>query len=291
MAVIHLFIWLYTQFLWLYPASYRAEFGAELAAVFRLALHAARRQGTLAVLRVGLRELRDVPIAAFQVHRRLRFRRLFFVSPGSNREILMALAPFLMLGILPPLFSLLAIPLGVFNVLAMGMLLLLAALLLVGIGRGLPRWSLPYLGVIFSLVSVYGLREVTPGGLTWQLVGQNQPLWWRQVVYQGERWLGLPLIMFVVVALSWLLPPLRSFCTRVQQDWTLLSFMLYGAGLFALVYTFDDYPDEEPYLLLAMALLAGGGWVYLRAKTSRQRIAALFAGLTLAMGLWPPPAK
>lgn len=283
MNLIRLFTWMYAQLLKLYPDAYRDEYGAELQAVFRLALQAEAQQGQWAVIRRGVRELQDAPLAAWQAHRRVRPAG----QTANGWEIGAALAPFLLLGVLLPLLSPLGVglrlPIGVFNEVAVAILGLLGILLLVGVGRGLPRWSLPYLGVILSLLSVYGCSQWFFDWLTSQLVTRQHPLFWRQLVHQGQIWLGLPLLTLVIVGVSWLLPPLRPFYNRLRQDWTLLSFMLYGAGLFALFVTFDDYPDEDPYLLPAMAFLAGGGWLYLRAAEPKRRLAMLVSGLTLAM--------
>jgi hypothetical protein len=105
----------------------------------------------------------------------------------------------------------------------------------------------------------------------------------RQIAYQGQLWLGLPIATIASVIICALLPPLRPFYRRLRQDWTLLSFLIYGATWFAVLLTFDDYPQNQPYKLLSMLLLAAGGWFYLRSGTRRLRFASLFSGWTLAM--------
>lgn len=55
--------------------------------------------------------------------------------------------------------------------------------------------------------------------------------------------------------------------------------------MLALFFTFDDYPNDEPYAIIGMLLLAIGGWFYLRSRSPWQRLLALFTGLTLAMAV------
>lgn len=209
-------------------------------------------------------------------------------APGSRREALAALGPFLILGALPPLMNYLHLaalmPNWLNTAFALGLIGLLGGTVLAGLLRGLPRWFLPYLGVALALFSVYGFFELLEG-LPRALVHFSDPWFWRQVAYQGSLWLGLPVMGLALLAAVGLLPPLRPFYWRVRRDWTLLSFSLYGAALFALFLTFDDYVNEEPYHIAAMLLLAAGGWFYLRGRRPWPRIVALLAGLTLAMAV------
>jgi hypothetical protein len=82
-----------------------------------------------------------------------------------------------------------------------------------------------------------------------------------------------------------LIPPLRPIYWRIRQDWTLVSFGLYGSALPALIVSFDDYRRAEPYMLAAVILLAVGGWLYLRSERPWQRILSLIGGLTLSMAV------
>ena len=214
-----------------------------------------------------------------------RGSRLAF-DPGSWRETVVALAPFL-LGVFPTALAYLpvtGVPQWLEVVLALSLLGLLLALVVIGIVKGVPRWFLPYLGFPLALFSVYGAF-----GLVRNWHGALLNPWdsWilRQTAHQGLLWIGLLAAAFCVALITRIVAPLRPFHWRLRRDWTLLPFALYGASLFALLLTFDDYADEEPYKIAAMLLLAAGAWLYLRSDRPWRRSLALFIGLTSAMAV------
>jgi uncharacterized membrane protein YfcA len=92
-------------------------------------------------------------------------------------------------------------------------------------------------------------------------------------------WAGLSVAALLLVLLIAFIPFLRRFKT----DWTLLLLLLYGSSPLALVLTFDDYVNEEPYELLAFLVLAAGLWFYLRTDDPRRKFWALFGGLTVSL--------
>ena len=187
-------------------------------------------------------------------------RKPFLIpESGSWRESLFALAPFLLLGVL--------LCLGV-----------------AGLIKGLPRWALPYLGFVLSVLSVYVFGRAL-SGLYYVFVSPSDPWFARQVVYQGQCWVGMLIAAIVIVAAAAALFFLRPFYRRIRGDWTLLSFGLYGGTLSALFITLDDYAGEEIYRLTSVLLLVGGGWGYLRARRSWQRALILFVAFTLAMAV------
>ena len=50
-----------------------------------------------------------------------------------------------------------------------------------------------------------------------------------------------------------------------------------------ILFTFDEYQDEELYVCVAMLFLAGGGWLYLHSRQPSQRFLSLWAGVSLAI--------
>ena len=48
---------------------------------------------------------------------------------------------------------------------------------------------------------------------------------------------------------------------RIRQDWTQLSFILYGVALWTLFLAFEEYRYDEPYQLVSALLLAAGAAV------------------------------
>jgi hypothetical protein len=107
----------------------------------------------------------------------------------------------------------------------------------------------------------------------------------RQICNQGVTWLGLLVVMVFTILIAAVWRPLRPFYRSIRDDWTLLSFGLYGAALVGLLLTFDDYPYDEPYTIVASLILAAGAWIYLRNTRSWRRFLALFTGLTLSMAV------
>lgn len=280
----------------LYPRAYHAEYDEELQAVFNLTVNEAAQQGGFSVIWMSIRELRDLPGGIIFEHWRERRKQrmttergsLLTFEPGSWRETLAALAPFLLLGLLPPLLRLMRlrplIPPWLGIGLTLGLAGVLGSLFVTGIRKGMQRWVLPYVGVVLSLVSVYGFFELVSGQF-FVLVDRSDPWFLRQVVYQGTLWIGLFVATLFIVLVAWVSPRWRPFYWRIRRDWTLLSFALYGASLFALLFTFDDYPYDEPYIMAGMVILAMGGWFYLRSHRLWQRALALFTGMTLAMAV------
>ena len=288
---------LYALLLNLYPRAYRVEHAEELRTVFNLTVDEAAQQGGFSVVWMSLRELRDLPGGIIFEHWRERRKRemttergsLLIFEPGSWRETLSALAPFLLLGWLPPLLNLMPLtPRHTPPWYGIGLTLvvvgLLGSLFVAGIRKGMQRWVLPYVGVILSLLSVYGFSDLVPG-VSLVLVDRRYPWFLRQVAYQGKLWIGLFVATLLIVVVAWVSPRWRPFYWRIRRDWTLLSFTLYGASLFALLFTLDDYPHNEPYIMAGMVILALGGWFYLRSRWLWQRALALFTGLTLAMAV------
>ncbi|MFQ5578615.1 MAG: hypothetical protein ACE5G8_16685, partial [Anaerolineae bacterium] len=156
---------LYGGLLRLYPPRFRAEYGAELQAVFTLAAEEAAEQGRRAVVRLALRELRDLPAAIIREHRRERNRRqmiakmsnFFNFEPGSRREALAAVGPLLLLGLVSLLPGVLglstAMPHWLDVVMTVAMLGLLLSAVIIGLLKRVPRWFLPYLGFVLPLLS------------------------------------------------------------------------------------------------------------------------------------------
>ncbi len=78
----------YRLLLWLYPRSFRDEFGAEMDVIFQEQMHDAAAHSHLAALQICWRELRDWPIHCFQAHWQVRQQRLLMQStaPSSWRD-------------------------------------------------------------------------------------------------------------------------------------------------------------------------------------------------------------
>jgi len=157
--------------------------------------------------------------------------------------------------------------------------------------RGLPPWSTPYLGVLrvgfVFFVLFWPLIQLIYPVFTswiWPMHSWSMPL---RIFYQGVQaavlWLSVLLTAFVLVSLLRLWKHTRSLWQQVQQDWTLLSFILYGGLVLNIVLIFDEYQGDGPWMAAAWLSLGIGGWFYLRARTQKQRLITLLCGATVAM--------
>lgn len=286
--------WLYGLLLNLFPGKYREEYGEEVQAVFNLSLDDAARKGGLEFIKAASRELFSLPkaivIEYLREWRRTKMMRRFdsyFNFPlGSWKEFLTALLPFFLACAVMPLFSylgrlgLISASSAVGNGILFALLGLFAILFIVGVGKGMPRWALPYFGFLLSLLSVY-IFTVLLGGPIYMLfpnLYDRSPLF-GDIFWNGVFWFGLLIVMTLLIVLTGISPLFQRF----RNDWTLLCFILYGAVPFALFLTFDEYVGDEPYTLLAFLVLAVGTWFYLRGDREWNRFWILFGALALAM--------
>jgi hypothetical protein len=157
--------------------------------------------------------------------------------------------------------------------------------------KRLPRWSLPYLGFLLMVGMVFAeyyrlwmwiyplFLDIFGPRAGWALS--------TRVVYAGVSetfsWLTLFLSAVILVNLLRLIPFTRGVWQRIRTDWTELSFLLYGALVFYIMLTYDEYRQEEIWKFAAWLCLAVGAWFYLRGETQKQRIWALAGGATAAL--------
>lgn len=283
----------YELCLQLFPKKYRENYGEELQAVFGLSLEEAARKGGMEVERLVLRELLSLPKAIVLEHMRERrhakmtktFDSHFHFVPGSWKEFLAALLPFFLVGVAMPSLSYLirskliqpsgiwgaGIPLALFG--------LFLILLVFGLKMGMPRWSLPYLGFLLSILSVYLFSFILGTPIYFLFRNFRDSSLLMDVIWDGIFWYGLLTGMICLTALT----RASAMFERFRSDWTQLAFIVYGAVPFALWLTFDEYIGDELYTLLLFLVLAGGAWFYLRSKSEWKRFGLLFSALTLAM--------
>lgn len=208
----------------------------------------------------------------------------FDFAYGSWKEFLTALLPFFLAGGLMPVLNYLhragVTTNAVRTVIMLALFGLFLILLAVGVKVGMPRWSLPYLGFLLALLSVYLLSALL-GVPIMILFGHllDRPTLFGDLFYGGVLWFGLLSVVLLLVILTRSSPALQRF----RRDWTLLPFVIYGAVPFALLLTFDEYVGDEPYTLMAFLVLAVGAWFYLRSHGEWNRFGVLFVALTLAM--------
>ena len=275
----------------LYPKDFLDEFREELQTVFDLSLREAAREGVLKVVVFIIRELIGLPKAALYEHLRQRrrdgmiqrFGARFDFAPGSTRESLAALTPLLLLmvllGILSTLYSAFDnLPRWLLKASVYFFIALFFILLVVGLVRRIPRWTMPYMGLLLAFFSLYKFSELMYayyGRYSWHV-----NIWlWDELITQIYLWSGITLAVFLLVIACAIFPAFQKF----RRDWTVLSFLVYGAAPIAILLTFDEYRKAEPSQMSIFFLLAVGMWYYLHTSGKWKRFLILFSSLTISL--------
>ena len=285
---------LYAALLKLYPRAFREEFAEEMQEAFSQAAQEASTGGFPTIARLCLNELLDLPGAVLQAYERTSSRTgggaAEWVRPGEQswRELVLALAVFL----LPASTALLNAPQGA-PATAELRAAFLFVLVMVGVGwfGGFPLWSLPYVGLVLVIAGYLHLFLWIAGLVNPLLIANFHPGPWDhstylllQVAATGMLWLMLFCLTLLVVAVLVVFNRFQPLLARVRYDWTLLSYVLYGESLFALL-VFESRKTESNYLIASLLLMAAGLWLYLRSPAHWQRMLALLGCLTLAVGV------
>ena len=293
----HLFNSIYGSMLRLYPRNFREEFNDEMQEIFSLSIDAATRRGALAAAGLLLKELGALPGAVLLAHLREKQGKIDGIETSgdvrgihlSGKELLIALAVFL----LPALLILMnATPGASLSTVYPAALVFLVAMILLGILGGFSRWSLPYLGFALSLFGYLFVFRWVADLISPALMVRVSPGPWDdstrlllKAVSVGWLWFTLFSYTLLLVAVLGIFRRFRRLLSCIRRDWTLLSYILYGEILFALILLFDDYRFTEPYAIASLLCLVAGGWLYLRSPHPWRRVLALGCGLTLAMGI------
>lgn len=96
----------------------------------------------------------------------------------------------------------------------------------------------------------------------------------------------LPILLLCggALALSAFIPLFRPIFQRVRQDWSLVSFLLYGLSLFMVVMNVE-YRGLGLYQLASLIILGVGALLYLHPAGSWARLVTLVIALGLSMGV------
>ena len=285
---------LYTRMLGLYPQQYQAEYGEELQTVFSLLVNEAVQRGRFSVIRLGWRELCDLPAAVIREHGRERRKRKMATSTGAQTgaecsswgETLAGIWPFLFLGPVSVIMAYMTVPAWFqYSETPKYLSIVFVLSMLVGLGvgwaKGWPRWSYLYIG--FAMV-VGGLAI---GGTVSSMVftvGPEWPVLPQVLIAVGS--FGLIVGILTLIARAW--RPLHSLYRGIRQDWTRLSFGLF-TGVLVLFGGGGIDLDEDPIFTLNVfmpsLILLAGALIYLRSTTKTQRILALLVSLVLAVAV------
>jgi len=289
---------IYPKLLAFYPRKFRAEFGDEMNTVFVTEVYETQRLGMDHYLRLVFREFRDWPAAVLKEYFRERKANMagqtgFVKNKALTRtELLAALALFL----IPPLAALLNIlienlPQWLGIILALLLFSSIIAATVLAIVKGLPRWFPPYMGALLTGVVFLG-----PFWMIWEQIYPHilrilgpMNIWSMpiRILYQGLMnaflWLLVLLAGVILVSVLRIWQVTRVVWQRVLEDWTQLSFLIYGGVVLNIVFVFDEYQYDQPWKIGAWACLAVGCWLYLHSANQSRQIVILLCGATLAM--------
>jgi hypothetical protein len=164
------------------------------------------------------------------------------------------------------------IPVWIQNVFFMGLFFVLPIGLCIGWIKSFPRWSYPYVGHVL-IFSLYMMNVATPGFLF------GRELWgWR-------AWVPFLVIAGIALAATRSLEPVARFYKNILEDWTVLTFGLFGFMPLVIAITFDEIDRlYSLYFMVALTLLmCGTTFLYLHGKDQRQRTVVLTAGVVLTI--------
>ncbi len=162
-----------------------------------------------------------------------------------------------------------------FSQLYLGFLLLsslaVAGGLVLGAVNKFPRWAYPF--AIYLAFSLYLVVMYTIYLFGWDIRG-------------GSSFFGALAAILIVL---WL-PGFRSFYRRILEDWTLLSYGLYGLVLYLLgTIDYDEAPRLTLLVVLPSVLSLVTALAHLRIRSASLRIGALLAGTFAGLFFWLLP--
>jgi hypothetical protein len=292
-------IHVYRALLCLYPRRFKAEFGDEMEGVFADLLSETIALPRRELVKLLWTEWSHLPGEALRQHLTGRSERAAepaahpdgWEGPATRSEMLVTLGVF----ILPAITIWIKSGPSVTNGWFAGAVVIL---LFLGVQRGFPRWSLPYFGLALSAASFLFIFQWVADLLAPSVINHlvaaphnESTHLLLQGFWAGLMWFSLFLLVFIVLGALALFRRFRSLIWRIQQDWTLVSYILYAGAMFMLALTFNQYRYERPYAVASTFCLVTGAWLYLRSSQRWKRTLSLLAGITLAMwtaavGLW-----
>lgn len=287
---------MYAKSLALYPPNFRDGFALEAQMVFNLSVKDATGHGFWSLLKFALRELRDLPLTLLALYSRERkipimqkqLNRWFVHQPGSWSEVLLASIPFLVLFLFPGIFSFgymeESVP-ALLGLIVLGLVVLFLVLLgVAGLLVRLPRWAMPYAGVLVTLAVFLVLMPL--GVKTLFFSGQMSAPWWlRMVTFEAIYLCALTAALALIVWLAGRISLTNTFSEQVRKDWSILSFAMYGGAMTLILGMYEDVTGTGLYILITAIPLLIGAWIYLCTQVLQRRIISLSVAILVAMGI------
>ena len=150
----------------------------------------------------------------------------------------------------------------------------------VGWVRGFPPWSFPYAGLAL-LMSLYMTQVSTPG-----LRIANEQVFGSEL-WRWRAWIPLALATGTALLCTRSFRPVGRSLVQVWEDWTLLSFAVFGwmPLLAAVILDGIERAYVLPVMVLETLLMCATAAGYLRASGQRQRVMVLVPGVVLCVAV------
>ncbi len=168
--------------------------------------------------------------------------------------------------------------LGLGRALFLGSLVFPVIALGIGWVKGFPRWSYPYVGFVL-LVNLYMMNVATPGLRIFNYTFGRNDLWgWRS-------WIPFLLMAAITLLITRSLRPLLNLFTNIWEDWTLLTFGMFGFVPLLIGIGFDEVDRlySLRFMVALTLLMSGTVLAYLRSTRQWQRVLALLVGNILTV--------
>lgn len=160
------------------------------------------------------------------------------------------------------------------RLLFVGILILPPIGLCIGWIKSFPRWSYPYVAHVLFF-SLYMTNVATPGFLF------DRELWgWR-------AWIPFAVVVVISLLITRSLRPLRKFFTNIKEDWTLLTFGLFGSMPLLIMLSFDEVDRlfSLYFMVILTLLMMVTVFIYMQRPAHRERVAGLLIGILLTITL------
>lgn len=277
----------YARLLHLYPIGFKREFLPEMEIVFEDLTQETARAGFVPLLVVFLRELGGLTVGILRELWYEYERKGVNMQPDENkntvfqrgtkastRNALLATLPFVLFGLTCVLANLRLVLNPVSVHLIFSMIVLLG--LMIGLAFNFPIWVYSYLGWSIVMAWWWMMMPMDTFGRIFAPTSHNQLLGWRS-------WMILFLAMGIGLLMARSIQPLRQLIRGLGEDWTLLSFMMYAFGAFALlIYDENHHPYLAVFMLGSTLAISLGAWFYLRNANIWKKLSSLLAGFVLA---------
>ena len=172
------------------------------------------------------------------------------------------------------------IPIWVYGTFFVSTLFVLPIGMCIGWIQGFPRWSYPYVGHVL-VFSLYMFQVATPGLklFGYELFGRE--MWgWR-------AWIPLMVVALIALLVTRSFRPILKLFTNIRDDWTLLTFSMFGFMPLVIAIMFDEVDRLfSLYFMVALTvIMVGTAIAYLSSVSHRWRVVALVVGISISLAI------